>query len=74
MSISLAINFNQLKSLITQCGIEEKAELIRFLEKETFQKIRINQLLNEIKAEDLTLDEITAEVETVRQRRYEKKQ
>lgn len=36
MSISLAINFNQLKSLITQCEIEEKTEIIRILEKETF--------------------------------------
>ena len=33
MNISLKIDFNQLKSLITQCGIEEKTEIIRMLEK-----------------------------------------
>jgi hypothetical protein len=34
MNFSLAIDFNQLKSLINQCGTEEKAEIIRMLEKD----------------------------------------
>jgi hypothetical protein len=69
MNVSLSIDFNQLKSLITQCGIEEKVEIIRILEKDTFP-LRFNQLLSKLKADDLTLEEITAEVETVRQKRY----
>lgn len=69
MNLSLSINFNQLKSLITQCGIEEKVEILRILEKDTFP-LRFNQLLNKIRTDDLTLEEITAEVETVRQKRY----
>lgn len=69
MNLSLSINFNQLKSLITQCGIEEKVEILRILEKDTFP-LRFNQLLNKIRTDDLILEEITAEVETVRQKRY----
>jgi hypothetical protein len=72
MSVSLAIDFNQLKVLITQCGIEEKVALIRILEKDTFP-LRFNQFLSKIRSDDLTLEEITAEVETVRQKRYNAK-
>ncbi len=69
MSISLSIDFNQLKSLITQCGIEEKTELVRMLEKDTFQA-RFQQLLRTLKTDELSLEEITAEVESVRERKY----
>jgi hypothetical protein len=68
MSISLSIDFNQLKSMITQCGIEEKAELVRMLERDTFP-LRFQQLLSKLRTDELTLDEITAEVESVRERR-----
>lgn len=69
MSLSLAINFNQLKSLIIQCGIEEKAEIVQMLEKDTFS-FRFNRLLKKIRTEDLALEDITSEVESVRERRY----
>ena len=72
MSVSLAIEFTQLKSLITQCNIEEKVEIVRLLEKETFPT-RLNRLLAQFKTNELTLAEITEEVETVRQRRYNAK-
>jgi len=72
MNLSLSINFNQLKSLIIQCGIEEKVEFIRILEKDIFP-LRFNRLLSKIRTDDLTLEEITAEVETVRQKRYSAK-
>ena len=73
MNLSLAIDFNQLKSLITQCDIEEKTEIIRMLEKDTFP-LRFNQFLSKIRPDDLTLEEITSEVETVREKRhYEKR-
>lgn len=73
MSISLFIDFNQLKSMITQCGIEEKAELVRMLERDTFP-LRFQQLLSKLKTDELTLDEITAEVESVREKRYRAKE
>ena len=38
MNLSLTIDFNQLKSLITQCGIEEKTQIVRMLEKDTLKK------------------------------------
>ncbi len=72
MNLSLTIDFNQLKSLITQCGIEEKTEIVRMLEKDTFP-FRFNQLLNKIRTDDLTLEEITDEVESVRKKRYSAK-
>ena len=72
MNLSLTIDFNQLKSLITQCGTEEKTEIVRMLEKDTFP-LRFNQLLSKIRTDDLTLEEITAEVEAVRKERYSEK-
>ncbi|MEZ4525518.1 MAG: hypothetical protein R2941_06305 [Desulfobacterales bacterium] len=69
MSLNLSIDFRQLKSLITQCGVEEKVEIIRMLEKDTFP-LRFRQFLGKVKTDDLSLEEITAEVETVREKRY----
>lgn len=69
MDITLKIDFNQLKSLITQCGIEEKTEIVQMLEKDTFP-LRFNRFLDKIKTNDLTLEEITDEVESVRGKRY----
>jgi len=72
MNFSLTIDFEQLKSLITQCGIEEKTEIVRMLEKDTFP-LRLNQFLSKIRTDDLSLEEITAEVEAVRKKRYSEK-
>lgn len=69
MDITLSIDFNQLKSLITQCGIEEKTEIVQMLEKDTFPH-RFNKFLDKIRTNDLTLEEITDEVESVRGKRY----
>ena len=72
MSLSLSLSFNQLKSLISQCEICEKIEIVRFLERETFST-RFSRLLTKIKTDTITLEEITAEVENVRQSRYNEK-
>ena len=72
MSVSMSIDMDQLKLLIRQCKLEEKVELFDLLEKETFA-VRFRQFVDKIKADDLTLDEISAEVETVRQRRYDER-
>ncbi len=49
--------------------MNDKIELIRLLEKETFP-VRFKNLLNKLKTDDLTLEEITSEVEIVRRQRY----
>jgi hypothetical protein len=72
MNLSLTIDFNQLKSLITQCGIEEKTQIVRMLEKDTLP-LRFNQFMNKIRTDGLTLKEITAEVETVRGKKHSEK-
>ena len=70
--MNLSLDFNQLKTLIGQRDINEKLELIRVLEKETYP-IRFRQLLERMKIKDLTMDEITSEVEAVRTQRYNEK-
>lgn len=70
MSGNLSVDFEQVKSLVSQCDTEEKIELIRLLEKETFPQ-RFRRLLDRVRTDALTMEEITAEVEAVRQRRHE---
>jgi len=72
MSLNSSIDLNQLKRLIGQRDIDEKLELIRQLEKDTYP-IRFRQLLKRMKIEELTFDEVTSEVETVRTQRYNAK-
>jgi hypothetical protein len=70
MNISVSIDFMQLKSAVTQCDVNEKLELLRLLENETFPN-RFKKLLEQIKTDSLDLDDITSEVEAVRQTRYD---
>ncbi len=72
MSATLSIDFSQLKSLISQFDVNKKIELIKILEKETFP-IRIKEFLSRIKTDEIDLDEITREVEIVREKRYNAK-
>ncbi|MFZ2171504.1 MAG: hypothetical protein WAW61_17920 [Methylococcaceae bacterium] len=67
MNISVSIDFVQLKNAIAQCNVEEKMELLRLLENETFPN-RFKQFLEQVKTDELSLDDITAEVEAVRQK------
>ena len=69
MNISIAIEFSQLKTVVEQCNLDEKLELLELLEKETFS-IRFKKFLSQIKTDELSLEEITSEVEAVRQARY----
>ena len=69
MNISVAIDFSQLKTVVEQCNLDEKLELLALLEKETFST-RFKKFLSQIKTDELSLEEITAEVESVRQARY----
>jgi len=69
MTIMLNLNLEQLISLIDQCNLEEKILLIRRLEAETFET-RFKRLLARLRTDELSLPEITQEVESVRQERY----
>jgi len=70
MSISVSIDFAQLKNAVAQCNVKEKMELLRLLENETFPN-RFKQFLEQVKTDELSLDDITAEVEAVRQARFD---
>ncbi len=70
MSISVSIDFTQLKNAIQQCDVSEKMELFRLLENETFPN-RFEQFLARVKTDELTLEEINAEVEAVRQANFD---
>lgn len=69
MSTNSSIKFDQLKDQITRFNIDDKIELIRILEKDTFP-VRFRNLLDKFKTSDLSIEEITAEVEIVRKQRY----
>ena len=70
MDATLSLNFLEVKSLVTQFDVNRKIELIEILEKETFP-IRFKNLLNKFKTDEIGLDEITREVEIVRENRYD---
>ena len=69
MDATLSVNFLQVKSLITQFDVDKKIELIEILEKETFP-IRFKNLLNKFKTNEISFEEITREVEIVREKRH----
>lgn len=69
MNISVSIDFPQLKTVVEQCNMNEKLELLQLLEKDTFP-VRFRQFLQHVKTDALSFEDITAEVETVRQAKY----
>lgn len=72
MPATLDLSLDQVKLLINQFNSDEKMELTRYLEAETFE-LRFRRFLDRFKSVDLTMEEITREVEAVRQARYEQK-
>jgi hypothetical protein len=69
MNISISLDFSQLKSVVSQCNLEEKLELLQLLEKETFS-VRFKNFLNSVQTDELSLEDITNEVEAVRKKNY----
>jgi predicted DNA-binding protein YlxM (UPF0122 family) len=69
MNVSISIDFSQLKTVISQCNLEEKLELFQLLEQDTFS-VRFKKLLNSFQTNELSLEDITNEVEAVRQANY----
>ncbi len=65
----IALNLEQLQAVISQRSFEEKLALVRMLETQTFSE-RFKRLLAQVRTDELTFDDITAEVEAVRRARY----
>jgi len=70
MEADVKLSFSEILELVRRLPGEQKIELSRELEKESIES-KLTELLNAFKTDELSLDEITAEVEDVRQKRYE---
>jgi hypothetical protein len=69
MPASINFDLNQIKSLILQLGTEEKIELAKYLDKLTL-KNRFEKFFSSLKEIPLTFDDITREVESVREEQH----
>jgi predicted DNA-binding protein YlxM (UPF0122 family) len=69
----LPLTFEQILTLVKQLSDSEKLLLSKELEKETLNN-KLTQLLEIFKTDDLSLEEITQEVEIVRSQIYARKQ
>ncbi len=72
MENTVPLNFEQIKKLIINFELEKKIEIIKMLENDTFPD-RFARFLEQMKTDEITFDEITSEVEFVREKRYEEK-
>jgi hypothetical protein len=69
-AINIELNKRQFLKIIDQLDDNDKLELYNELKKSLFQK-RFDKLLKSTRTDELTMDEITKEVESVRKKRYE---
>ncbi len=65
----LQLTYNQVKALVEQLGTDEKAQLARYLDSQTLQG-EFLKFRDEMEDVPLSMDEITTEVEAVREKRY----
>jgi len=70
-TISIELDKSQFIKIINKLDDKDKLEIFNELKKSLFLK-RFNNLLKSVKTDELTMDEITMEVESVRKQRYEK--
>lgn len=70
-TINIELDKTQFIKIIRRLNDTDKFEIYDELKKTLFLK-RFNNLLKRAKTEELSLEEITREVEIVRQNRYEK--
>ena len=68
--VSIELDKSQFFKIINQLADNDKFELYNELKKSLFLK-RFNKLLKTTRTDELTMDEITNEVESVRKQRYE---
>ena len=69
-SLKIRLSYNQILELVRQLSDEDKLQLNRELSAEV-RKIELQRLLQVFKSDEISLEEITSEVELVRQARYE---
>ena len=72
-SLNIRLNYRQILELTRQLSDEDKLQLNRELAAEA-RRIELQSLLKVFKNDEISLEEITAEVEQVRQARYEAKE
>jgi hypothetical protein len=70
-AIQLEIDKSQFFKILNQLDENDRFEIYNELKKNLFLK-RFSKLLKSTQTDDLSLDDITKEVESVRKRRYEK--
>jgi len=70
-ALQIEIKKSQFLKILDQLDENDKLELFYELRKSLFLK-RFNKLLQSTRTDELTMDEITREVESVRKNRYEK--
>ncbi len=69
-AINIELDKSQFLKIINQLDYNDKLELFNELKKSLFLK-RFNKLLNSAQTDELTMEDITNEVETIRKQRYE---
>ena len=69
-SLNIRLSYNQILELARQLSDEDKLQLNRELSAE-IRKIELQRLLQVFKNDEISLEEISSEVELVRQARYE---
>lgn len=71
-SLNIRLNYRQILELARQLSDEDKLLLNRELAAEA-RRIELQSLLETFKNDEISYEEITAEVEQIRQARYEEK-
>ena len=72
-TINIELDKRQFLKIINKLDDNDKLELFNELKKKLFLK-RFNKLLESSQTDELSMDDITKEVESVRKKRYEKGQ
>ena len=72
MDANMNLTFSQILELIRNLPGDQKIKISQELEKETIGS-KLTELLKAFRTDKLSMDEITAEVEQVRQDLYEKR-
>ena len=73
VSLNIRLNYRQILELARQLSDEDKLQLNRELAAEA-RRIELKSLLQTFQNNEISSEDITAEVEQVRQERYEAKQ
>lgn len=70
-TVNIELDKNQFIKIINRLDDTDKLEIFNELKKSLFLK-RFNKLLKSTRTDELTMDDISKEVESVRKNRYEK--